>query len=126
VVIAHPLRTDPGYRKPHGRAIEGRNSHAALQGDPNPPHNVVFTAMPDKNIAHGVIAGIVKCPFYIQEKIPPKTVFVGQAPSKHVQRADEGPFSLIFQPCKHVDLDVMAQLPTPRIFGVYPPASPWF
>jgi len=65
MATTHPLREAPGYREPHGRSIEGRNSLAAHQGGPNPPHNGVITTIPDKSITHGVVAGIITCPFYI-------------------------------------------------------------
>jgi len=97
----------PVYHNPHGRNVEDRRNHAALQGGPNPPKNCVITPMFDHSITHGVI-GIIKCPFYVQENIS----LAGEVPSQHVPRADEGPFPPISQPGKHVDWDAMAVVPS--------------
>ena len=47
------------------KAIEGCHRKAALQVAPNPLYIGVITPMSDKSITHGIIAGIVKCPFCI-------------------------------------------------------------
>ena len=60
-----PLRETPGYRETQRNFIKAGDSQTALQGGLDPSHDGVFTTMPDKSIKHGVLAGIIKSPFYI-------------------------------------------------------------
>ena len=65
MVTTHFPAGAPVNRDSNGRSTKGRKSHAALQGGSNPPYDGLLTIMLDESVAHGVIAGIVKCPFDI-------------------------------------------------------------
>jgi len=48
-----------------GRSTKSHRSQLALQGSSSPPYDGVINPMFSKSNTHGVIGGVIKCPFSV-------------------------------------------------------------